>query len=205
MRPDNIQLSLRGHAMPILLIFIILIHASDIGAQTCGTTLGSAEYDTVFTGANGTGSAVITIARLDPSKKMVYAVVAQSSFTLDEGPSGSAVSFFNLGNTDIPAPQSNFQGFYVWFTTGPGFSDFNNTIAPLTDPVTHVPYTVTGPPLPANSSENVPFDETALIPGEYDSITAVQNLLDFTGTDTNNILYILQTNPYQYSPGIIPG
>src|SRR6201999_3111756 len=140
MRPVNIQLSSPGIAMPILLIFSILFHPHLSNSQTCASTQGSVTYDTVFSGTNAIAFATLNIGRLDPAKKMIYAVVAQSSFTIDLGSSGNSVQFIDTSNSNVSAPQAQATGSYVWFPTGPAFSQFIGNIDPLLDPVTNLPY-----------------------------------------------------------------
>lgn len=173
-------------------------------AQTCspGTT-HSVRYDTVVTSTNAAASVIFPVPKVSPAKTLL-AVVAQSSFTIDEGASGS-VFFVDTTASTQPAPEVGYLAESLWFNWGTGgFSNYQQ-LDTLLDPVTHLPITVTGPPLASGTLERVPYSESAPRNLGYDSITTFPYLSDFVGTDTANMFYAAITALYPLGPDLFFG
>jgi len=176
MKP-NIRMSGKGYTFSILLAvcLVTLIRSS---AQTCGGTLGSVTYDTVFVSFAPGASWNMQVQQLPPSKTL-YAVVFKSSFTIVEGDPGSAF-FANGTGSPVSSPQATIEHDGMWSV---GTLSRSNSLAPVTDAVTHVPFLISGAALGIGNGEWLPFSEPTLIPFLYDSLTpADASLANFIGS-----------------------
>ena len=149
-------------SMLLTTCLFIIAHSS---AQTCSGTLGSVTYDTVFIGTAPLGNWSFTVQKIPPPK-ILYAVVFKSSFTIDQNLPGDAL-FANGTGSIINSPQATIEHDAIWSA---GSIVRFDTLAPVMNPVSHIPFVITGPPL-GTGFEWVPFSEITHIPFFNDSLT----------------------------------
>lgn len=199
----KIQYPRKASRVFLLLSFSLVLPAC-LSAQTCspGTTR-SVSYDTVVASTNAAAFVIFSIPKISPAKTLL-AVVAKSSFTIDQGATGSVFFVDTTGSTQA-APEDGYMAESTWFNWGTGgFSSFQD-IDTLFDPVTHLRLTVTGPSLPPGQFESVPFSDPNTFALGYDSVTTFPDLSDFVGVDTANIFYAVNTFVYPMGPDLFSG
>jgi hypothetical protein len=200
MSHPKIQNPRKANRVFLLLSFSFVLPAC-LSAQTCspGTT-HSVSYDTVVVSTNAAASVIFSIPKISPAKTLL-AVVAQSSFTIEQGAAGS-VFFVDTTASIQPAPEDGYMAESTWFNWGVGgFSNYQD-IDTLFDPVTHLRLTVTGPSLAPGSFEAVPFSDPNTFTLGYDSVSTFPYLSDFVGVDTANIFYAVNTFVYPMGPDL---